>query len=389
MRTLQEKYNAVLEGNFSKEQFRRDAVMQLPNLVSKFNSFEDMTTILKNRGMLAEAKKEEVTAYKKPEVEAADLIAPDLLDDGIKAELEAAEVEGTPSEEEYEKAKEKAAENLVKNPLHYKDAQTMPEMGKKKALKEDSQNSFLRAQEKLRDELSDKEMVAAVADEPASLAAAFREKVMSMADEFTGTPEEVQAKLLAAWEKFKTGYHAGIKLTADEMETLRREKKITLPNGSVLHYVGKPTNEAGDNVNVDDFEEKRTNTRDFASTPKEKEDGTYDITGMMGEAEAANTLANILKNKGTLDHLKRIERLRLKLIDGPFLEENPDWKDQPVEFLGYDAEQGLVEIRWSGTSSYASPSELVIDVKTTNMMEDVRTQLKEAVKALIKKTLEA
>ncbi len=66
MRTLQEKYNAVLEGNFSKEQFRRDAVMQLPNVVSKFNSFEDMTTILKNRGMIAEAKKEEVTAYKKP-----------------------------------------------------------------------------------------------------------------------------------------------------------------------------------------------------------------------------------------------------------------------------------------------------------------------------------
>jgi hypothetical protein len=57
MRTLQEKYNAVLEGTFSKEQFRRDAVMQLPNLVSKFNSFEDMATILKNRGMLAEAKK--------------------------------------------------------------------------------------------------------------------------------------------------------------------------------------------------------------------------------------------------------------------------------------------------------------------------------------------
>lgn len=266
MRTLQEKYNAVLEGTFSKEQFRRDAVMQLPNLVSKFNSFEDMTTILKNRGMLAEAKKEEVTAYKKPEVEAADLIAPDLLDHGIKAELEAAEIEGTPSEEEYEKAKEKAAENLVKNPLHYKDAQTMPEMGKKKALKEDSQNSFLRAQEKLRDELSDKEMVAVVADEPASLAAAFRKKVMSMADEFTGTPEEVQAKLLAAWEEFKTNYHAdkegeqefdkyagapdaeiqeaeGIELTADEMETLRREKKITLPDGRVLHYAGKPTEE--------------------------------------------------------------------------------------------------------------------------------------------------
>ncbi len=266
MRTLQEKYNAVLEGTFSKEQFRRDAVMQLPNLVSKFNSFEDMTTILKNRGMLAEAKKEEVTAYKKPEVDPVDLIAPDLLDDGIKAELEAAGIEGTPSEEEYEKAKEKAAKNLAKDPLCYKNAQTMPEMGKKKALKEDSQNSFLRAQDKLRDELSDKEMVATVADEPASLAAAFRKKVMSMADEFTGTPEEVQAKLLAAWEEFKTNYYAdkeaeqefdkyagapdaeikeaeGIELTAAEMEKLRKEKKITLPDGRVLHYVGKPAEE--------------------------------------------------------------------------------------------------------------------------------------------------
>jgi hypothetical protein len=248
MRTLQEKYNAVLEGTFSKEQFRRDAVMQLPNLVSKFNSFEDMTTILKNRGMIAEAKKEEVTAYKKPEVETADLIAPDLLDDGIKAELEAAKIEGTPSEEEYEKAKEKAAENLVKNPLHYKDAQTMPEMGKKKALKEDSQNSFLRAQEKLRDELSDKEMAAAVADEPASLAAAFRKKVMSMADEFRGTPEEVQAKLLAAWEEFKTNYHA------DKEGEQEFDKYAGAPMDAEIQEAGEPMMIGGKEVDPESLE---------------------------------------------------------------------------------------------------------------------------------------
>jgi hypothetical protein len=248
MRTLQEKYNAVLEGTFSKEQFRRDAVMQLPNLVSKFNSFEDMATILKNRGMLAEAKKEEVTAYKKPEVETADLIAPDLLDHGIKAELEAAKIEGTPSEEEYEKAKEKAAENLVKNPLHYKDAQTMPEMGKKKALKEDSQNSFLRAQEKLRDELSDKEMAAAVADEPASLAAAFRKKVMSMADEFRGTPEEVQAKLLAAWEEFKTNYHA------DKEGEQEFDKYAGAPMDAEIQEAGEPMMIGGKEVDPESLE---------------------------------------------------------------------------------------------------------------------------------------
>jgi hypothetical protein len=375
MRTLQEKYNAVLEGTFSKEQFRRDAVMQLPNMVSKFNSFEDMTAILKNRGMIAEAKKEEVTAYKKPEVDPIDLIAPDLLDDGIKAELEAAGIEGTPSEEEYEKAKEKAAKNLAQDPLCYKNAQTMPEMGKKKALKEDSQNSFLRAQEKLRDELSDKEMAAAVADEPASLAAAFRKKVMSMADEFTGTPEEVQAKLLAAWEEFKTNYHA------DKEGEQEFDKYAGAPMDAEIRE--------GDDVNVDDFEKNRTNTRDFASTPKEREDGTYDISGMMGEAEAAKTLADILKDKGTLDHLKGIERLRLKLIDGPFLKKNPDWKDKAVKFIRYDAREGLVLIDWNDTSGFAYPSELVIDTEATNMSEGARAQLKEAVKALIKKTLEA
>jgi hypothetical protein len=355
MRTLQEKYNAVLEGTFSKEQFRRDAVMQLPNLVSKFNSFEDMATILKNRGMLAEAKKEEVTAYKKPEVETADLIAPDLLDHGIKAELEAAEVEGTPSEEEYEKAKEKAAENLVKNPLHYKDAQTMPEMGKKKALKEDSQNPFLRAQERLRDELSDKEMAAAVAaDEPASLAAAFREKVMSMADEFTGTPEEVQAKLLAAWEKFKTKYHADIKLTADEMETLRREKKITLPNGSVLHYVGKPAEEG-----VTYPEDKHTLTPDELG---------YDVN----EASEPMMIGD-------------------KEVDPESLEYEPgfdyDSQDQPIyviksaRFIGGTAlTDSEIDTLNSEYPQLANPEDV---------FEGKRAQLKEAVKALIKKTLEA
>ena len=84
MRTLQEKYNAVLEGNFSKEQFRRDAVMQLPNLVSKFNSFEDISTILKNRGMIAEAKTQ---APKYSTAKPEDTIAPDVLDTGIKLSL--------------------------------------------------------------------------------------------------------------------------------------------------------------------------------------------------------------------------------------------------------------------------------------------------------------
>jgi len=54
MRTLQEKYNAINEGNFSKDQFLRDARMQQPNLVTQYNGYSDAVQILKNRGMIQE-----------------------------------------------------------------------------------------------------------------------------------------------------------------------------------------------------------------------------------------------------------------------------------------------------------------------------------------------
>lgn len=56
MKTLTEKYNAVLEGKFSKSQFVRDARLAHPNLITQFNGFEDTVTILKNKGMVFEAK---------------------------------------------------------------------------------------------------------------------------------------------------------------------------------------------------------------------------------------------------------------------------------------------------------------------------------------------
>lgn len=205
MRTLQEKYNAVLEGNFSKEQFRRDAVMQLPSMVSKFNSFEDMTTILKNRGMLAEAKKEEVTAYKKPEVDPADTIAPDLLDDGIKAELAAKKIEGTPTEEEYAKAKEAAVKKLIKDPLAYKNAQTMPKPGekmeKKKLQEADSRNSYVVTQDMAN--LNTSDIIDKVSDEPVDMALAFKKMVMQNAEKYAVMSKE---ELLAAFDKFKEDY---------------------------------------------------------------------------------------------------------------------------------------------------------------------------------------
>jgi len=82
----------------------------------------------------------------------------------------------------------------------------------------------------------------------------------------------------------------------------------------------------------------------------------------------AQTLANILMDKGSLDYLKNMERLRLKLIDGEFLDKNPDWRDRPLKFLFYDARSQMVGVELIGTgiSANAYPSELVIDLDFTN-----------------------
>jgi hypothetical protein len=469
MRTLQEKYNAVLEGNFSKEQFRRDAVMQLPNIVSKFNSFEDMTTILKNRGMIAEAKKEIHTSeYAKTDAKPEDRISLDLIDAGIKCELDEKFGRLDVSEEDYEKAKATAIKNLSKDPLYYieKDSDHMPEPGEKmekaKLNEGDAKNTFLDSQQKVRDLLRNKEVAAAVTGGNIEDSKIFVKMLMKEPEKYMDkTPEYI----ITTFNKFNEA-----KKYAEEKYPELNEKDITdfislhiedLMNGSdlevefdnyhqhnfdmdenvvkerldrdTLEYMEGQVNikavdqfiEAAqiiikdledfdqddvfeflvdrlrtlepissgnmseEDVNVDAFEKQRTKTRDYASTPKQREDGTYDISGMMKEAEAVNTLADILKNKGTLDHLKKIERLRLKLIDGPFLQKNPNWKDKAVKFISYDAREGLALIDLNGTGGFAYPNELVIDTETTNMSEDARTQLKEAVKALIKKTLES
>lgn len=56
MRTLQEKYNAIQEGKFTKDQFLRDARLEQPNLVTRFNGYDDAVQILKNRGMISEVE---------------------------------------------------------------------------------------------------------------------------------------------------------------------------------------------------------------------------------------------------------------------------------------------------------------------------------------------
>jgi hypothetical protein len=54
MRTLTEKYNGVLKGTYTKDQFIREARMQFPNLITQHNSYQDATRILLNKGIITE-----------------------------------------------------------------------------------------------------------------------------------------------------------------------------------------------------------------------------------------------------------------------------------------------------------------------------------------------
>jgi hypothetical protein len=126
MRTLQEKYNGIQEGKFSKEHFLTDARMELPNLVTRFNGFDDAIQILKNRGMIQEAKVEEarltknnLTDYRYKPTNEMDKYPYEQILRGIRVELEVAGVFGTPTAEEYAKALAKVSKNLAKDSIFY------------------------------------------------------------------------------------------------------------------------------------------------------------------------------------------------------------------------------------------------------------------------------
>ena len=344
MKTLQEKYNAILEGNFSKTQFVRDARLAHSNLITQFNSFADTVAILKNKGMVVEAKKAEVTAYKKPEVDPIDMIAPDLLDHGIEAELHAAGITGTPSEEEYAKAKEKAAKELIKDPLCYKNAQTMTEPGEKMekaklseetALDRVEKNASIAVQNKLTD------ISNTVGEEPASVAAAFRKKVLAdpthfgkmsaheLEKEFIKFAEDMKVDKEAdeefdkmsgepdpekITERLSPEAHArmeglvSIKAVNSFIEAagvmIKELKQEDFEEDDIFEFLIdrlrtlepiSSGNMSEEDVNVDAFEKERTNTRDFASTPKQREDGTYDISGTMKETQLKEAVKSLIK----------------------------------------------------------------------------------------------
>jgi len=114
MRTIQEKYNAVLEGNFSKTQFLRDAKRELSQFISPYNGFPDSVSILKSKGILVEVKSPE---YDNPSLTYTE----DALNRGIDYELEQTGIDsaGSVSAEDRQKAHDKASKNLAKDAMHY------------------------------------------------------------------------------------------------------------------------------------------------------------------------------------------------------------------------------------------------------------------------------
>ena len=144
MRTLQEKYNAIQEGAFSKDQFLRDARMQHPTLVTQYNGYDDAIQILKNRGMISEVKKEtpksevlyearltkkNLVDYRYKPTNELDNYPYEQILRGLRVELEIMGIAGTPTPEEYQKALGKVLKNLEKDEIFY----TNQLAGKKKS----------------------------------------------------------------------------------------------------------------------------------------------------------------------------------------------------------------------------------------------------------------
>lgn len=125
MKTLQDKYNLIVEGKGDVTNFKREAVNAFPHFVNGQNSYEDIVAILKQKNIIKEA----ITDQKEQNkiIYDADRINPYELEKGIAYEIKApAEVwkmdgagKFTVSEEDYLKAKKAAIKNIQKDPLYY------------------------------------------------------------------------------------------------------------------------------------------------------------------------------------------------------------------------------------------------------------------------------
>ena len=96
--TVTEKYRAVQEGRMAKSVFLQHMKREYPFYISQFDSFDSSVSILKNKGMLFEAKENDVYAD-------SNKFSDEGLRRGTDAELEKMGIDsaGVVKEEELEK----------------------------------------------------------------------------------------------------------------------------------------------------------------------------------------------------------------------------------------------------------------------------------------------
>ena len=125
MKTLQDKYNLIVEGQGDKANFKREAINAFPHFVNGQNSFDDVVAILKQKNIIKEAITDQKEQAKI--IYDADRVNFYELEKGIAYEIKApAEVwkmdgagKFTVSEEDYLKAKKAAIKNIQKDPMYY------------------------------------------------------------------------------------------------------------------------------------------------------------------------------------------------------------------------------------------------------------------------------
>jgi len=120
--TATEKYRAVNEGSLSKKEFVRQMRQQYPMYISQFNGYNDTVQILKNKAMLFEASKPAFAEAKVYDDRPALTYSLDALDRGIRIELGVLKLDpasASISREALDTATSKAKTNLEKDCNHY------------------------------------------------------------------------------------------------------------------------------------------------------------------------------------------------------------------------------------------------------------------------------
>jgi hypothetical protein len=101
MKSIKQQYIDLTEGKMSQFNFMRNLRMTMPQYVTNVTSFKDAVRILKNKGILTEAKTKLT----------ADQVNNDELRMGIRVEME--------HTDDPEKAKKIALDHLAENPFYY------------------------------------------------------------------------------------------------------------------------------------------------------------------------------------------------------------------------------------------------------------------------------